>query len=734
MENKKYTLLNFLKEDDAPLISIEIPIIQRDYAQGRSDKRSKEIRETFLKALIRAIEEKVPLELDFVYGKRDKNKVFLLDGQQRITTLYLLHWYIAQRIRKPSLLKEVTLGYHVRQYADEFTQKLSDENILIDFSSSIPSVAVCDCSWFFEAWKHDPTVSGMLNTLDTIHELLKDKEINEERYWQLLKNGAVTFYWLDLEEHQLTDELYLKMNARGKQLSKFENFKASLVKRINDEQWENEKKVEETFSYKMDTAYTDLFWQYRGDQTVIDNEAMNFFAGMAMIAHALRDKSDEESEENKKIIDRIQELFKTPLSVVASDYFSKEDFKRLKDFLDFYSESKNLTIDTSLWKYFTDTHEKTFFEIFIRDNKATYPQRVFFYALTQLFIKVEDNVKREDFIRVVRNIIENASISVDTFAGAIKLMQELLKGSKDIYSYLSKTVIQSKFASYQVKQEIDKAKRIVADSQWKEAIWEAEDHPMFKGDIGFLLLETENNLDLFKKRYEVAKEMFDEDGVTDKYKENMLLIRALISRFDQWHLVTHGLTFDCEKETWKKILKYDKDKDKDNKNYWVRYFLNVLDSTTPLASTTPLRELIKQPSQIIDRERPHQELYQTQLLEAIEERRRNYDYWKRKISYHGRHKYILYYDKSKTEDFRYIFADDRNEKLARAVEKGIITTEQQLEVNGEKIPFFWGWDIKFTYKEEVYIWRYQYFDDIVKEANKEICTEEAMQKIFSFSL
>ena len=94
----------------------------------------------------------------------------------------------------------------------------------------------------------------------------------------------------------------------------------------------------------------------------------------------------------------------------------------------------------------------------------------------------------------------------------------------------------------------------------------------------------------------------------------------------------------------------------------------------------------------------------------------------------------MYYDRSKTEDFRYIFADDRNEKLAKAVEKGIITTEQQLEVNGEKIPFFWGWDIKFTYKEEVYIWRYQYFDDIVKEANKEICTEEVLQKIFSSSL
>ena len=725
--SNKTTFLNFAQNK-----KIEIPIFQRDYAQGRNDEITDKIRKDFVSSLIEALDKNIPIELDFVYGREVDNTITLIDGQQRLTTLFLLHWYISQRIGKIDAFKNIKFSYATRDYAKDFTAKLTTgEDFKIDFTQATLSTELKDKNWFYDDWQHDPTVSGMLNMLDEMHEQLRDKTI--DHYWSLLEQGIITFYWLDLEEHQLTDELYLKMNARGKQLSKFENFKASLVKRINDEQWENEENIEKTFSYKMDTAYTDLFWQYRGDQTVIDNGAMNFFAGMAMIAHALRDKSDEESEENKRIIDRIQKLFNTPLSVVASDYFSKEDFKRLKDFLDFYSESKNLTIDTSLWKYFTDTHEKTFFEIFIRDNKATYPQRVFFYALTQLFIEVKDNVKREDFIRVVRNIIENASISVDTFAGAIKLMQELLKGSKDIYSYLSKTVIQSKFASYQVKQEIDKAKRIVADSQWKEAIWEAEDHLMFKGDIGFLLLETENNLALFKKRYEVAKEMFDEDGVTDKYKENMLLIRALISRFDQWHLVTHGLTFDCEKETWKKILKYDKDKDKDNKNYWVRYFLNVLDSTTPLASTTPLRELIKQPSQIIDRERPHQELYQTQLLEAIEERRRNLDYWKRKISYHVRHKYILYYDKSKTERFRYIFADDRNEKLAKAVEKGIITTEQQLEVNGKKIPFFWGWSVLFIYDNEEY-W-YDYDTDKPKiTKNGQDCTEEAMQKIFSFSL
>ena len=715
--SNKTTFLSFAQNK-----KIEIPIFQRDYAQGRNDETTDKIRKDFVSSLIEALDKNTPIELDFIYGREVDNTITLIDGQQRLTTLFLLHWYLAQRIGKIDAFKNIKFSYATRDYAKDFTAKLTiGEDFKIDFTQAT-STELKDKNWFYDDWQHDPTVSGMLNMLDEIHKQLRDKTI--EHYWSLLEQGIITFYWLDLEEHQLTDELYLKMNARGKQLSKVENFKASLVKRINDEQWENEKKVEETFSYKMDTAYTDLFWQYRGDQTVIDNEAMNFFAGMAMIAHALRDKSDEESEENKRIIDRIQKLFNTPLSVVASDYFSKEDFKRLKDFLVFYSESKNLTIDTSLWKYFTDTHEKTFFEIFIRDNKATYPQRVFFYALTQLFIEVKDNVKREDFIRVVRNIIENASISVDTFAGAIKLMQELLKGSKDIYSYLSKTVIQSKFASYQVKQEIDKAKRIVADSQWKEAIWEAEDHLMFKGDIGFLLLKTENNLDLFKKRYEVAKEMFDENGVKGKYRENALLLRALISRFDSWKLL-FDINYDLTAYNWKSYILKTIYKEKENDI--TKHFLTLLDNEDKLEAfikdDSSLQQGYWSDEDFRIRKNTHINLYQTELLAAIceicNERflKESYRYFYLHI-YNGR------------KDNRYFVYRKQHEILAKAIEDGIITTEQQLEVNGEKIPFFWGQDINFNYNNEEYTWVYS---DKKITKNGQDCTE-AMQKIFSFSL
>src|SRR5688572_8742108 len=76
--------------------SIEIPIIQRDYAQGRQSKDVERIRKQFLESLHRAITSQTsPLKLDFIYGNVLSGKLIPLDGQQRLTTLFLLHWYIS---------------------------------------------------------------------------------------------------------------------------------------------------------------------------------------------------------------------------------------------------------------------------------------------------------------------------------------------------------------------------------------------------------------------------------------------------------------------------------------------------------------------------------------------------------------------------------------------------------------------------------------------------------------
>ncbi len=76
---------------------VEVPLIQRDYAQGR--EAEKDVRDDFLGALYDAMvpatgADKPPLNLDFVYGSTEgtgSSRFLPLDGQQRLTTLFLLH-------------------------------------------------------------------------------------------------------------------------------------------------------------------------------------------------------------------------------------------------------------------------------------------------------------------------------------------------------------------------------------------------------------------------------------------------------------------------------------------------------------------------------------------------------------------------------------------------------------------------------------------------------------------
>ncbi len=93
-----YNSLFTRRTADTPAVErIEIPIIQRDYAQGRLEPSVERIRENFLGVLHGALTSGDPISLDFVFGDVVSGTLRPLDGQQRLTTLFLLHWYLAWR-------------------------------------------------------------------------------------------------------------------------------------------------------------------------------------------------------------------------------------------------------------------------------------------------------------------------------------------------------------------------------------------------------------------------------------------------------------------------------------------------------------------------------------------------------------------------------------------------------------------------------------------------------------
>ena len=56
-----------------------IPIIQRDYAQGREGESESEKREKFLNSILNHLETEKQMHLDFVYGREKDNVFFPID-------------------------------------------------------------------------------------------------------------------------------------------------------------------------------------------------------------------------------------------------------------------------------------------------------------------------------------------------------------------------------------------------------------------------------------------------------------------------------------------------------------------------------------------------------------------------------------------------------------------------------------------------------------------------------
>lgn len=82
---------------------ISIPTLQRDYIYGAGTEKTERVLSNMLSTFKTALDsvtqdpnDRKEETLDFVYGSDSIAKDFMpLDGQQRLTTLFLLHYYAA---------------------------------------------------------------------------------------------------------------------------------------------------------------------------------------------------------------------------------------------------------------------------------------------------------------------------------------------------------------------------------------------------------------------------------------------------------------------------------------------------------------------------------------------------------------------------------------------------------------------------------------------------------------
>lgn len=492
MATQQYTFENLFKE----INKIEIPIIQRDYAQGRKDEKVERVRERFLNTIFDALKNKKTLTLDFVYGEKENGNFIPLDGQQRLTTLFLLHWYIAKKEKINNNESDFLKGfsYFTRPSSRDFCQRLVD---FIPSFSKIISKEIQDQSWFQYQWNNDPTIEGMLVMIDAIDR----KYDNSSDLWKQLEN--ITFYFLEISEMGLTDELYIKMNSRGKPLTEFEHFKAEfegLIKEVDED-------LSEEFNHKFDLDWTDMLFPYRGENKIIDDEFMRyfFFASDILCFQQGKDLQKDEFKLARLLYGKDNSKAKENLEFLKSAFDCWCEFRDIDEFFNTiftnneYEAGKvkiyqeNLNIFKQCCDDYGDDNG--------RNRKFPLNMMLLLYAVV-VYLQNKQQIQENDFkrrIRIVRNLIWNSRDEIRA-DGQRNNMPQLLAETKEII--LQGTIPTSTgYNKRQKEEEQDKIDWLQTNLDKQDALFHLEDHSLLYGCIAVVGLENIANFDKFRELF-----------------------------------------------------------------------------------------------------------------------------------------------------------------------------------------------------------------------------------------
>ncbi len=502
-----YNALFTRRVPGAPAIErIEIPLIQRDYAQGREGDAVARIRTNFLGVLHNAVTTKTPISLDFVYGDVKDGTLHPLDGQQRLTTLFLLHWYLAWRADR----LEQEQGWKQFSYATRASARLFCERLAGCKPPDGSEVRAWleDQPWFLHTWQHDPTIQSMLVMIEAIHERFADADCAAA--WAQLVDAeapAISFHLLPIEQMGLSEDLYIKMNSRGKPLTPFENFKARFEQVLESSCPE---RVEE-FAQKVDGDWADLLWAYRGSDNIVDDEFLRYlhFVTEACEWHDGRLQSGDVASlaervygpGNEKAATHLEFLVRcldTWVGASIAAVFS-ETFTRTPAPIDSDDTSKVVlfgapadgTVD--LFAACCDSYGLTRG----RNRVFSWPQTLLLYAV--LLHRLQSTSEFPRRLRVLRNLIEASSSGELRF----EKMPALLA---DVRRLIVEGAIEgvSNFNQAQVADEQLKAGMLAEDPALERHLFHLEDHRIVRG----CLAAFDINAAVFERRARAFHDVF----------------------------------------------------------------------------------------------------------------------------------------------------------------------------------------------------------------------------------
>lgn len=520
---------------------IYVPEFQRNYLQGNDVEQTKKIkRDRLLDNLFDCIKsQSVSINLGFVYGRVEesyKRKLFYpYDGQQRLTTLYFLYLLIYFKYMKYEKIEKIKngLSYQTRISTNRFIESFlawildsKDNNVIYDdfWNNNSLKDFIMNQDWFMmNEWNYDVSIINMLSIIEEIRKRVKDlgDDISVVDFIDRDDNNPFQFVFIYVDGISKSDDLYIKINARGKALSKFENLKSDI-----DGCWDEDCKT------KLDGDWTEYVWNLldgndKNREKSFDDSFYNLLSNIFYLQYLV---GLNQQDVNDKYLFEIENKYKK--GIVDKEWKNKKSCQMISSFLDamidsFDSIKDNEQIESVSKKIFGLGDNQNNIGQNKIDRADLFEIFVYYYSVSSLFRKndMEFTDKRNLLIEietVTNRIIENQRPYLDSPTNLVKALKSVkvfidnsIK-SQGVYKFFlsinndTKEQIKNGLMKEQVEEEILKAKLIDKDSRYVALFNKGYSELKNKGQLGFIFYLITDNNDLSKIRVEdVSYESFD---------------------------------------------------------------------------------------------------------------------------------------------------------------------------------------------------------------------------------
>lgn len=484
--------------------------------------------------------------IGFIYAYHSQDypgKYFLIDGQQRITTIFLLLLCaykkagLSNEYRKKYFTSKLPkIDYKVREIPHDFLMDFIDYETLE--GNNDKKVPFRDSNKFFHYYDKDVTTRSMLCNYASIEEIIESyrpTDVREEDFYKDLIHYVeyyIEFNYFDTNICEQGERLYLYMNSRGEELSVQESIRPTLIARSTKklaagEQWER---------------WQNYFWKRKGDNPNADKGFQEFLR-WATFLHIIcgtdhpilynRKNNNETKQDYIRIEKKDGNRFEQQQRWIREYQEENKDFTIEFIANVFDAVSRLETIINNEKRIYINSHWLSYI-----DKTNDYPTLLACLAYLFYYPNAETlEVKRIGMF--VKNCMyydtnsKNPEMASVNIVSAVKIMYE-----NDIRDIADLHRVANKIAK-NIYIEADRCKTAaltMSRSEWEEIFWDITDDNTFssflEGDISCLFEWADYRREKFIYYYKELKSRIIEVVNRNDKDENILLHERLLEYGD----------------------------------------------------------------------------------------------------------------------------------------------------------------------------------------------------------